>query len=687
MWLEADCNLVSGESFVRQLVHGKRYFREKFGRDSRLLWMPDVFGYSAALPQLLKKAGVDYFYTTKIGWNEYNSMPNDTFLWKGIDGSQVLTFFHEQNQDLRPATLAHLWNKYKNKGINGEVMTAYGYGDGGGGPTEEMLEYGRRLKNGLPGVPAVHQGNMLEFMEDLEKRVKDNPWLPTWSGELYLEYHRGTYTSMARNKKYNRRAELALRELEALAGLLHATLGTEYPGQQLYAMWETVLLNQFHDIIPGSSIKEVYEDSDAQYAALFDQVEDLRHRLGGLLASAVGGSGLLVFNALGYPRSGYLTVEGEKRFVEDVPAMGWKVIPRQAPAEGKPLTFEAGVMENDFFRVRLDENGEIASLYDKRAGREAFSGAANHLTVYEDKPHNYDAWDINYYYREKPYPVGKALSITVREQTAETLAVEVRRQFMDSVICQTYRLYRAVDRLDIESVIDWKERQLLLKAAFPLDVNADKASFDIQFGNVERPTHQNTSWDAAKFEVCAHKWGDMSDGGYGVSILNDCKYGYSCQYGGLELTLLKSAVDPNEDADREVHTFTYSVYPHQGGWRQAQTVRQAYDLNIPLTLLEGLPAGTGNLPAAGSFVELVGEGVELETVKLAYDGDDLIVRLYEYNNSRTQAQLRFGRPVSLVRECDLLEQVSGDALPLDDGRTFSFAIQPFEVKTFRIQLD
>ena len=404
MWLETDCNLVSGESFVRQLVHGKRYFREKFGRDSRLLWMPDVFGYSAALPQLLKKAGVDYFYTTKIGWNEYNAMPNDTFMWRGIDGSEVLTFFHQQNQELHPATVASLWNSYKNKAINREIMTAYGYGDGGGGPTDEMLEYARRLKDGLPGVPAIHQGNMLEFMEDLEKRVKDNPRLPTWVGELYLEYHRGTYTSMARNKRFNRKAELALRDLEALASLLHLTLGTGYPAEQLYGMWETVLLNQFHDIIPGSSIKEVYQDSDAQYTALFRQMDALRGELAGSLAKAVGGKegDWLVFNTLGYPRSGYVTVEGKKRYVEEVPAMGWKVIPKEPACSGQPLRYEDGVMENDFFRIVLDENGEIASLYDKREEREAFSGVANRLTVYEDKPHRYDAWDINYYYRRSP---------------------------------------------------------------------------------------------------------------------------------------------------------------------------------------------------------------------------------------------------------------------------------------------
>ena len=282
--------------------------------------------------------------------------------------------------------------------------------------------------------------------------------------------------------------------------------------------------------------------------------------------------------------------------------------------------------------------------------------------------------------------MGKALSVTLREQSCDTLAVEVRRQYLDSSICQTYRIYRETDRLDIETVIDWRERQMLLKAAFPLDVNADKASFDIQFGNVERPAHQNTSWDAAKFEVCAHKWADMSDSGYGVSILNDCKYGYSCQYGGLELTLLKSAIRPNVDADREIHTFTYSVYPHRGGWRQAQTVRQAYDLNIPLLVLPACPAD-GTLPAAGSFVELSGEGVELETVKMAYDGEDLIVRLYEYNNSRTRAQLRFRQPVEAAWECDLLEQVQGEALPVEGcKKALSFSVKPYEVKTFRIRL-
>lgn len=679
MWLEADCNLISGESFVRQLVHGKRYFISQFGRENRLLWMPDVFGYSAALPQLLKKSGVDYFYTTKIGWNEYNRMPNDVFRWKGIDGSEVLTYFHQQNQDLHPEKVARLWNMFKNRDLSREVMTAYGYGDGGGGPTEEMLEYGRRLQHGLPGIPAVHQGNMLEFIEDTERKVKDNPRLPVWSGELYLEYHRGTYTSMAKNKRNNRKAELALHDLEALACMVRDAAGEPYPADELYAMWQTVLLNQFHDIIPGSSIAEVYADSDADYAALFEKADSMRARMMDILRRKAGGA--VVVNTLGYPRSGYVTVNGEKRFVADVPAMGWKAL-ADAPNAAEAPRWQDGVMENAYFALRLDENGEIASLWDKRAGREAFSGTANRLTVYEDKPHRYDAWDINYYYREKPYTVGKADEVKVTEQSGETLAVEVVRRYESSVICQTYRMYARTDRVDIETEIDWKESQQLLKAFFPLDVNADKASFDIQFGNVERPTHQNTTWDAAKFEVCAHKWADMSDAGYGVSLLNDCKYGFSCQYGGLELTILKSALSPNPGADKEIHRFTYSVYPHEGGWRQADTVRQAYDLNIPLLYTGGADTGAKEM----SFAEVRGNGVMLETVKQAYDSDETVLRVYEYNNARVSVDMFLGECIEQAVECDLLERETGEPMRISDGgRSFSFMIKPYEVKSFKIR--
>jgi alpha-mannosidase len=720
MWLEADCNLTGGESLVRQFLHGQEFFEREFGQRSSVLWLPDVFGYSAALPQIMKGAGVDYFMTTKISWNEYNLQPYDTFLWKGIDGTEVLTHFsparefrkkaHEglahfttYNAMIDPSTIRGGWERYQQKGLDGEFLVSYGYGDGGGGPTDWMLENARRMETPLPGVPAVRQMHPREFFESLEARVKDDPRLPVWSGELYLEYHRGTYTAVAKNKRNNRKTELMLRDVEFLCAAAARLKGFPYPGEALHRLWQDALTLQFHDILPGSSIKKVYEDSDGMYAQMGHALTALRGEA--LCALSEGAADTVSFaNTLSFRRDDVVWFDAPE-WVKSLRAPDGTLSPVQrvsgkycafvrglAPfsmtafafsadeAAGEPVRLSPEGFETPAFFGRFDERMRIVSLYDKRTHREvARSGEAlNRIVCYENKPHNHDAWDINIYYARRHWDVDQVEEVKVVSCGPVLARLLVRYRYMHSTIGQLVTVYRNIDRIDFDTEADWKEKQYLLKAHFPADVFYNEATYDIQYGNVRRPTHKNTSWDEARFEVCAHKWMDVSEDGYGVSLLNDCKYGHSADDKGIALTLLKSSVYPDPDADQCLHSFTYSLMPHEGSWRGAGTANMAARLNTPVIAHENRHAA---MPA---FASVDAENVTIEVVKQALDGNGAIVRLYETFGRRTQgAALNLGFDAEKLYECNLLEE------PLReiglDGRTAAFSLRPYEIKTFRIQ--
>lgn len=736
MWLEADCNLTSGESFVRQLMFGLRFFRNEFGVENKVLWLPDVFGYSAALPQILKKSGIDYFMTTKISWNEYNKMPYDTFHWRGIDGTEILTHFittsnannPEQhfttyNGMMNPSEVLGSWQRYQQKDINNEVLICYGYGDGGGGTTAEMLENVKRMSRGIPGCPTVKPMKALDFFKNLEKRVAGNKHLPNWVGELYLEYHRGTYTSMARNKKFNRKSEFLYQDAELFSVLSTDTAGTgTYPVKELNKGWETILLNQFHDILPGSSIKEVYEDSREQYLAIGETghalLDTALNNISGKIA--LKNRAVVVFNPLGFERSDLAEVEltgeineagvldmegrplvsqlisgehGSKKLLfraESIPSKGYKAFSltsgsgvnssEQATAS---VSEDLKQLETRFLKLTFDSQYHIVSIYDKSAGREVIKPGhkGNALQAYEDKPYTYDAWEISRYYDEKMWEVSDVESIELTENGPVRVCLKITRKFLSSVIVQEIYLYSYTARIDFVNKIDWKEKQILLKAAFPVDIHADKATYDIQYGNVERPTHYNTSWDTARFEVCGHKWADISEDGYGVSLLNDCKYGYSIHDSVMQLTLLKSATYPNPDADKEIHTFTYSLYPHQGSWKEAGTVNQAYMLNCPV-YCKVEEAHDGTLPEEMSFVSVDSPNVMVEVVKQAEDGNGCIVRMYECHNRRTMVTAETFKSVTQLYETDLMENNLYEISTRTNA--FSFEIKPYEIKTFRI---
>ena len=744
MWLEADCNLTSGESLVRQFLYGKQFFQEEFGVDSRVLWLPDVFGYSGALPQIMKKCGIDYFMTTKLSWNQFNKVPDDTLLWEGIDGTKVLThlistlgvgqsvdrFFTTYNGILHPDAIMGGWQRYQNKEMNHDILVAFGYGDGGGGPTREMLETGRRMEKGIRGIPKVRQESSLTYFTELSERVKDSRRLHTWTGEFYFEYHRGTYTSMARNKRSNRKSELLLMDLELLS-VLAEKRGLAYPAEDLERLWKMVLLNQFHDILPGSSIKEVYEVTKREYEQVAEEGGRLLKERKEAVAGA--GDGVTVFNTLGFTRRSLtvlpdgvtsLTDKGEAlpsqeigslrySLTGEIPSKGYSVYGAVREADGGTAGEAAGdteaaggVVENSaaesggdtpfsvlktadgfvittpFAKVDMAADGSFTSLLDLSENRQVWKAgeAGNRLRIYEDKPIYYDNWDIDVFYTEKYWDLDEPASIAVTSEGPLCLQITVNRSFMHSRMTQDIRFYAHSPRIDFNTWVDWKEHQYLLKAGFPVDVHTDEAAFDIQFGNVVRKTHTNTSWDRARFESCGHKWMDVSESGYGVSLLNDCKYGHSVREGCIELTLIKSGIEPNPDTDNEEHVFTYSLYPHQGTWREADTQKEAADLNQPLSAVNGGMPGESY-----GFAGVKGDSVVLETVKRSEDGNGIILRLYESRNKRMNAKVSLSCAPVMVTECNLLEEPVDEAggLMIDqDG--FSFVIKPYEIKTYKV---
>lgn len=716
MWVEADCNVSSGESLVRQFVYGLRYFEKAFGRHPKVVWLPDVFGYSAAFPQIMRKAGMRYFMTTKIFWNQVNRPPYQTFEWHGIDNTSVLVHFSpngDYNALMTPAQLADLWTRYDQKSLNSELLYIYGHGDGGGGPTEEMCESAERAHHFVAG-PEVVRSSAEAFFERLEASLTDVPHVPRWVGELYLEYHRGTYTSQGRTKQGNRRSEIALQTAEQVAAAAMLTCGAAYPQSALEEAWKLVLLNQFHDILPGSSIAEVYQDAAADYASIAKTTT--RTVNDGLKAIAAGCSGktVVVFNPLswarrdplslpsecGLPGQAVTDLDGTERLLavprEALPSVGWAALAPEdivPPEKGGDLKASRKGLENRFFRLTFDASGEITSLYDKRHQREVLRPLdgvnGNTLIAFEDKPMNWDAWDIDVFYQDKPHPLRGRPKITVSEKGPLRASVDIERAFDEgrgSVVRQRISLHRDLERIDFETWVDWKERQTLLKVAFPVAVNAARAAYDIQFGHVERPTHWNTSWDWARFEVCAHKWADLSEGDYGVALLSDSKYGWDIRDGVMRLTLLKSAIAPDATADLGVHHFRYALMPHAGDWRSAEVVRRGYELNVPTPSVPVPSRARGDVASRVSLVTTEAPNLVIETVKKAEDSDALVVRLYEAFNQRGRGVLRFDRPVLEARCVDLLERGPDGDAPCVDGETVAFDYGPFEIKTVWIRL-
>ena len=699
MYVEADCNLIGGESMVRQILRGKQFFKEEFGVDCRVLFLPDVFGYSAALPQVLKKSGIDHFVTSKISWNESNTMPYDQFMWQGIDGTEIFTnFITAQDYDktgkanyttynsiFTPSEIKGARDRFQQKKYTDRALVTFGYGDGGGGPTAKMLETHERLKRGIPGMPVTEIKFLAPYLDsarkDFDKACKETRVTPKWVGELYLELHRGTYTSIAKNKRNNRLSETALKNAEGL-GVMGEMVGLEYPADMFKTAWRKVLHNQFHDIIPGSSIEKVYNGTDKDYAEILGNLGGSIDKTLKTIAKNINSDGgVLVYNPLGVEQTVLTKIDGVTyESGEKVASLGWTVI---EPKETKcGVKLGTNTAENKYYKMKIDASGRIVSLYDKINRRDVFKKGefGNELRVFEDIPRAYDAWEITNYHKQKMWKLDEPAKI--EPITDGTRAgFKVVHKYLDSEIEQNIWLYTECQRIDFETKADWHQKFQLLKASFPIDVHATSADYDIQFGYTTRPTHTNTSWDAAKFEVCAHKWADISDGDYGVALLNDCKYGHSAEGSTLNLTLIKCAEYPNPNADQGEHTFTYSIMAHKGSFKEGGVVKTAQNLNNPMVALP-LKAGKGTLPQNYSYISCDSENIVIDTVKKAENGDGAIVRMYDTYNCRREVTVTLPEGVSEVYLCNLMEERE-KALKVKDGKV-TLPVKNFEIITLNL---
>lgn len=692
MWVEADGNLPGGEALARQLVYGRRFFAEEFGVEQRGVWLPDSFGYTAAYPQLAKLAGAEWFLTQKLSWNETNRLPHHTFDWEGIDGTRIFSHFppvDSYNASLTAAELAHAESNFADKGVATRSLVPFGYGDGGGGPTRSMLEKARRLRD-LEGSPKV----VVEAPDTFFAKARaERDQLPVWRGELYLENHRGTYTSQARTKRGNRRSEALLREAELWAATAAVRTGAPYPYERLESLWRRVLLNQFHDILPGSSIAWVHRQAEREY-------EEIQGELETLIAEAADGlpGGPALLNAGPYARREVAVVAsadgefaGAQRLSDGRTAVLAEVAPLAsggtagAPADAVTARAQDGgfVLGNGLLTVVVDRRGLLTSVYDRTAGREAIApgAAGNLLQLHPDDPNLWSAWNIDSYYRDTVRDLDEAESVTLVDEGPLLASVRVERAHGSSRFVQHIELSAESRQVTVRNDIDWQERDTVLKAAWPLDVHAERESAEIQFGHVQRPTHENTSWDAARFELWAHRWVHVGERHWGAALLNDSTYGHDVhrdtrEHGGttttVRLSLLRSPHSPDPQADRGRHRFSYALLAGAG---IEEAIAGGYALNLPLR-----PA-----PArAQALVEVDTTDVVVESVKLADDrSGDIVVRLYEACGGAVAARLSTGFPLAAVFDCDLLERPERE--PAHASGEVDLGFRPFQIRTLRLR--
>lgn len=693
VWVECDCNITGGEAMVRQFLYGQRFTERYLGYRSDSFWLPDTFGYNAAIPQIMQGSGVKYFYTTKMSWNDLNVFPADTFIWRGIDGSEVITHLNRMHLIPDVSTLMGAVGEIRDKKSNSRRLAAYGFGDGGGGPTYGMLEFLKRVTD-VEGLPEIHPTTASEYMRALEER-RDS--LPVFDGELYLEFHRGTLTQMHEVKRNDRLAEIALKHLE-----LFNVLSGEATDERHDELYKTLLRNQFHDILPGTSIPKVYEVTGQEMRALLSETRELTAAHAARLTEGCDGV-LSVYNPLSFERSGVIELDGslgiegrpaqvytdmdgnEKTAIQAViPAMSAITLTKVEPSSAERVfpTFEAdgNVLTTPYYKVVFDENGYISSLFDLRVEREVKREGGAPLGVLwcgEDMPTSYDNWEIEDDIFKKLLPVTKLLSRDVVSDGAVEYRIRSVYSIGRASTATVDTVFYAGDpRIDYQMKLDWNERHTLLKVGFDVNIRASTIKNEIQFGHVERPTTRNSSLEAAKFEVCNHKWSDMSESRYGVAILNDCKYGISAEGSDMRLTLHRGGCRPDMSGDRGVHYMTYSLLPHVGAFSAETVVHPAYVLNEPALVVEGKL----NAP---SLFSVSAPNVICEAVKNAEDvAGAYVIRLYECERNLTNCTITLGK-VKSVRRTNMLEETI-EELPLENGRV-RLTFKPFEIVTLLVE--
>lgn len=711
MWVECDCNLASGESIIRQILVGKNFFKKEFDYESEFLWLPDVFGYSWALPQILKKSGVNTFMTTKISWNDTNRLPYDTFIWRGMDGSEVTTHFvtttelndvtYTYNGESRPYAIKGVWDNYRNKDLNRDLLISYGFGDGGGGPTREMIKYIEAAKL-MPGIPNVETGRATEYFRKLNETIKENPYngyLPIWDGELYLEFHRGTYTSQGYNKKMNRFMEYKLREEEMLSVFAEKLFNKPYNREEFLKAWKIVLCEQFHDILPGSSIHEVYEDSHEEYERALKYIENATKAAKASFVTEKENA-FTLFNQANWERDSIVKIpagaetyeytdsegntlpshrcgEHDIVHVKGLKPLAFTTIIRTAKVENVAEEFEENTVETPYYIVSWDDKGRLVRLYDKSADREVIPEGkfANVIQIFEDKPRCFDAWELESTIDLKKEEIPCDGNI-IKTKNELGYFIRFTYNYNNSKIMQTMCLYNDKRRIDFKTIVDWKESQKILKTAFSVDIRGVFARYDVQEGNIVRPITRNTSWEAAKFEVVAHKWADLSETGYGVALLNDCKYGYDIKEDTMRLSLLKSATDPDYSADYGTHEFTYSLYPHKEEWYNSGLEEEAFDLNSSVVVLEGASA-----LGKESLISFDAENVVLDAFKKAENEEAYVLRFHEFTGRRGRLTITTGLKFDSWCEADLMEN------PLGEWKQTAIEVEvkPYEIKTIMLK--
>lgn len=667
MWVESDTNVPCGESLVRQFLYGKRFFRKEFGVDVRTLWLPDVFVYTAALPQIIKKSGCDYFSTIKLSWSKVNQFPYHTFRWKGLGDDEVLVHMPPEGA-YGSAALPHSFDfaakNYQEKGLCDTAMMLFGISDGGGGAGPEHLERLKREKN-LQGLYPVEQKQTIDFFDHIAKQQER---YPSYKGELYLERHQGTLTTQAKNKQYNRKMEIALHEAELLCTQAFLKTGAIYPREELETIWKEVLLYQFHDILPGSSIKRVYDESLERYETLYRQVTELADHAIKSMAEKESQS---YYNPLPWNRKKVFSKDGVLQELE-IPAFAFAEVSQAQPVASE-LYAADDVLENEYLRVRFSADGSVSSIWDKKNSRECIrpGGKGNELWVFTDLG---DAWDFAIDYRNKKNSQFVLVDFCI-EQTPESVYRKNRYQYGDSVIEQKVVLLHGARWVDFQTVVDWNEKDRMLRAEFPVNVETREVSCDIQFGNIKRSAEENGSLDYAQIEIAAHKWIDYSEPDFGVAMLSDSKYGFYAKNGVLSMNLLRSQNYPGEQADIGRHEFCYAIYPHSGDAFHSQVEKAGYEYNYPVI-------ESAYYTQAASPVKANKENIILETVKLAEDGDDVIVRLYESKGVHTNVELSVQE---CFHGCTLVNLIEDPVrlLPIDYGK-ITLNLNPFEICTLKL---
>jgi alpha-mannosidase len=718
MWVESDTNIPSGESLVRQILYGKRFFLDEFNVDVTNLWLPDVFGYSAALPQILKKSGVDYFTTHKLNWNQFNEFPHHTLYWQGLDGSKVFSHFmagNDYNVPCTPASFMNFESKNKDNDRTEHALCLFGIGDGGGGPGRTHIEW-LNLATDLEDLPRVKPELAADFFTKAEQTSRD---LLTWSGELYFEYHRGTYTSQALIKKKNRQMEQLLREVE----LAYSTLSLDiYPEEALEACWKVVLLNQFHDILPGSSINRVYREAMLQYEDVEKQLRQLLHDADAhwleVIDERIPGDSLVIRNSLSWQRSDPVCIESAQdtldrhwRTPDDetlacqqveggvlvkapVAALGHLVILPATAASEQPneLKVATSGIENPLLAVEFGDDGSISRIYDKLQQREVLAEgkSANRFCLYEDRPITYDAWDIDAFYMETTPEHPVLLDSRVVEIGPLRGSIQQRWQGQDYTITQTISLFCDSQLIRFTTHVDWQQSHKMLRVEFPVNLRCSQASYEIQFGHVSRPTHMNTSWDMARFEVVGHRWADISQPDYGVAIINDCKYGHQILGNTISLNLLRSPKIPDPQADMHEHRFSYGLLPHSGDLYHSDVIHRAHEFNTPMRVVKAARAHTGKAaiqPSANnSFISLNnGEptSVIIDCIKKAEEDQALIIRCYESQGTDQLVSFSFAREPSRIEIVDLIERSQQRIETTTTPVEISFS--PFEIVTLKVR--